>query len=120
MTPSLYERLGKADGIGRLVDDVMAAHLVNPIVKPRFAAIADLDRAKRLAHEFFCVGAGGPESYTGRDMLAAHRGMNISEEEYLAVVDDIMGALAKNDIDAPTRTEVLGILYSLKGTIVRV
>jgi hemoglobin len=120
MNASLYERLGKADGIGRLVDDVMAAHLANPTIKTRFEHIADLDKAKRLAREFFCMGAGGPEAYTGRDMLTAHRGMNISEQEYLAVVDDIMGALTKNQSDSATQHEVLGILYSLKGSIVRV
>lgn len=120
MQPSLYERLGRAEGIHRLVDDVMAAHLSNPVVRPRFEAIADMDKAKRLAREFLCAGAGGPEAYTGRDMLSAHRGMNVSEQEFLAVVDDIMGALIKNAIDDPTRNEVLAILYSLKGAIVRV
>jgi hemoglobin len=28
-------------------------------------------------------------------MLATHKGMNISEQEYLAVMDDILGALKK-------------------------
>jgi hemoglobin len=73
-----------------------------------------------MAREFFCAGAGGPERYTGKDMLAAHKGMNISEQEYLAVMDDIVGALAKNGIDEPTKGEVVAILYSLKGSIIRV
>jgi len=32
MTPSLYQRLGGADGIAELVDDIIAAHLNNPVV----------------------------------------------------------------------------------------
>ena len=120
MSTSLYERLGKAEGIGRLVDDVMAAHLSNPVVKARFENIKDMERAKRMAREFFCAGAGGPEAYSGKDMLAAHRGMNISEQEYLAVTDDIMGALDRNRIDAASKSDVLTILYSLKGSIIRV
>jgi hemoglobin len=120
MTATLYQRLGGADGIARLVDDVMAAHLVNPVVKPRFQNIKDLEHAKRMAREFFGAGAGGPDPYTGKDMLTAHKGMNISEQEYLAVTDDILGAMEKHKFDEETKNDVVAILYSLKGNIIRV
>ncbi|HEY5603755.1 MAG TPA: group 1 truncated hemoglobin [Gammaproteobacteria bacterium] len=120
MTTTIYERLGGANGIARMVDDIMAAHLVNPIVKTRFENIQDLDRAKQLAREFFCAGAGGPETYTGKDMLTAHKGMNISEQEYLAVTDDIVGAMVKQGVSEETRKDVIAILYSLKDQIIRV
>jgi len=117
---SLYERLGQKDGITRIVDDVMTNHLANPVVRTRFESIKDMDHARRMAAEFFCAGCGGPDPYTGRDMLAAHRGMNISEQEYVAVMDDILDALGKNDIDQATRNEVVAVLYSLKNEIIRV
>ena len=117
---SLYERLGQKDGITRIVDDVMANHLSNAVVRTRFANIKDLDHARRMAAEFFCAGCGGPETYTGRDMLATHRGMNISEQEYIAVMDDILDALDKQGIDQSTQNEVVAILYSLKNEIIRV
>lgn len=120
MTTTLYQRLGGADGIARLVDDVIAAHLDNPIVKTRFESIKDMEHAKRMAREFFCAGSGGPEPYTGKDMLAAHKGMNISEQEYLAVTDDIVGAMNKQKLDEGTKNDVIAILYSLKGNIIRV
>ena len=120
MSTTLYERLGSASGIARLVDDVMAAHLVNPIVKTRFESIKDLDRAKKMAREFFCAGSGGPETYTGKDMLAAHKGMNVSEQEYLAVTDDIVGAMEKHGLSEDTKKDVIAILYSLKDSIIRV
>lgn len=120
MSTSLYERLGGPQGISGLVDDVIAAYLENPLVSPRFRNIEDIEHAKKLAREFFAAGSGGPETYTGRDMRTAHQGMNISEQEYLAVMDDIMGALAKHDIDDATQKDVLAILYSLKGDIIRV
>lgn len=120
MSTSLYERLGSANGIAKLVDDIMDAHLVNPVVKTRFENIKDLDFAKKMAREFFCAGSGGPEAYTGKDMLAAHKGMNISEQEYLAVSDDIVGAMAKNALSEDTKKDVIAILYSLKDTIIRV
>ena len=115
----LYERLGGAAGIARLMDDIMAAHLRNPVVGPRFRNIADLDHAKQMACDFFCAGAGGPEKYSGKDMRAAHRGMNINGDEYVAVMDDILCVLGKHDIDEATKKDVLAILYSLKDDIVR-
>lgn len=120
MTTTLYQRLGGSSGISSLVDDVMAAHLANPIVKTRFENIKDMAHAKKMAHEFFCAGAGGPETYTGKDMISAHKGMNISEQEYLAVMDDIVGAMDKNQVSEDAKKDVIAILYSLKGQIIRV
>ena len=56
---SLYDRLGRFDGITRIVDDVMDAHLANPLIRTRFEASQDLDHAKKMAVEFFCAGCGG-------------------------------------------------------------
>ena len=120
MANTLYERLGGADGIAQLVDDAVDAHLANPMVKTRFENTKDIEHAKKMSREFFCAGAGGPETYTGRDMLTAHKGMNISEQEYIAVVDDILGAMEKNKVGENEQKDVLAILYSLKGDIIRV
>lgn len=117
---SLYERLGRNEGISRIVHDAMAAHLSSPLVRARFENVRDLDHARQMALEFFCAGCGGPEAYSGRDMLSTHRGMNINEQEYMAVMDDILGALRKNEVDDATRSEVVGVLYSLKDQIIRV
>lgn len=120
MPASLYERLGGAKGIARIVDHAMANHLRNPLIKARFENSKDLEHAKKMATEFFCVGAGGPETYTGKDMMAAHKGMNISEQEYLAAMDDIVEALSTNKISEDTVKDVIAILYSLKGQVIRV
>ncbi len=119
MSDSLYQRLGGEDGLNAIVTDVIKNHLKNPKVSNRFQDV-DQNRLHQMAFEFFGMGSGGPQKYSGKDMLTAHRSMNISEEEYLAVVDDIMAALESNKITPETRTEVLGILYSLKGDIIRV
>ncbi|TCV90290.1 group I truncated hemoglobin [Sulfurirhabdus autotrophica] len=120
MAVTLYERLGGSDGIAKLVDDAVDAHLNNPLVQTRFANTKDIEHAKMMSREFFCAGAGGPESYTGRDMLTTHKGMNISEQEFIAVVDDILGAMDKNKVGDVEKKDVLAILYSLKGMIIRV
>jgi hemoglobin len=120
VTASLYDRLGGAKGIAQIVDDLVAEHLKNPVIKTRFENIKDLEHAKRMAREFFCAGSGGPEPYTGKDMITAHKGMNISEQEYLAAMDDVITALSKNKIGEDAVKDVIAILYSLKGQIIRV
>ena len=52
MTTTLYQRLGGAEGIARLVDDVVAAHLANPIVKARYENVKDMDHVKRVSRKF--------------------------------------------------------------------
>ena len=71
-----------------------------------------------MAREFFGAGSGGPETDTGKDMMTAHKGMNISEQEYLAVIDDVMEALSKNKVSEDAVKDVLAILYSLKSQII--
>jgi hemoglobin len=120
MTTILFERLGGADGIARLVDDVIDAHLANPLIKTRYEQIKDMAHIKQLSREFFTAGSGGPVAYTGKGMLGAHKGMNVSEQEFLAVMDDVVGAMNKNGIEEDAKKDVIAILYSLKGEIIRV
>ena len=47
-----------------------------------------LAMTKKHLCAFLEAGSGGTAAYTGRDMRAAHRGMNINEAEYLAALDD--------------------------------
>ena len=118
-TATLYDRLGQHKGITNITRTLIDNHMANPLVSIRYAG-SDMTRVEQRVIEFFCAGAGGPESYTGKDMVATHKGMNISEQEFVAVVDDAMAALASNDIDAATHSDVLAILWSLKGEVVRV
>jgi hemoglobin len=118
-TTSLYDRLGRREGITGITRTLIKNHLANPLVNARYRA-SDMSRVEQRAIEFFCAGAGGPEPYTGKDMLATHKGMNISEQEFVAVVDDAMAALDAHGIDPATRSDVLAILWSLKGQVIRV
>jgi len=123
MKKTLYERLGEVKGITQLVDDVVDIHMINPSVSPRFLPLKEkpeqLAVIKQHTVNFFCAGSGGPQSYGGRDMISTHKGMNISEQEFLAVVDDIMEAMDKNSLGEEEKKDVLAILYSLKEQVIR-
>ena len=53
-------------------------------------------------------------------MLATHQGMNISALEFMAVLDDALEALQKNNIDQREQEEVLYVLYSMRADVVLV
>lgn len=117
MADTLYERLGSAEGIRRIAGDLIDNHFANPQTGPRFAQF-DRGALKETAAKFFTAGAGGPNVYEGRDMVAAHRGMNVSNDEFMAVLDDAVAALEKNDVGQREKEEVLFILFSMKGQVV--
>ncbi len=118
MTQSLYERLGGSEGITKIADSVVENHLVNPVISPRFVD-GDKNALKNAAATFFIAGTGGPDVYKGKDMLAAHKGMNISAAEFMAVLDDSLNALEKNNIAQREQEEVLYILYSMRADILK-
>jgi len=123
-TPLLFERLGGTPGINALVDDIVALHMENPAIRVRFRPYLETPNTLAMTKQHLCAfleaGSGGTAQYVGRSMPDAHRGMNISEAEYMAAIDDILTALRKHDIDEQSQKDVLAIAYSLKGDIIRV
>lgn len=121
---SLYERLGGTDGITAIVDEVVEAHMTNPAIKARFLPLKNdpehFAEVKQHLINFFIMGSGGPQMYTGKDMHSAHVGMNISQGEYMSVIDDILTALDKKNVDEQSRKDVLAILFSLKDQMIRI
>lgn len=115
-TSSLYERLGKNAGIARLVEAILDRHIANPRVKNRFAS-HDPAEMKRKATEFMCAGMGGPEKYTGKGVLEVHRHMNINGDEFMAVMDDVMKALADLKIGEREQQEVIAAFMSMRDEI---
>lgn len=114
---TLYERLGRRPGIEAIASDIWDNHIKNPIINNRYAA-SDPATVKRLVTELCCAGFGGPETYSGKDMISAHKGMNINEAEFIAVCDDVLKALDMNQAGQREKDEVLCILYSLKDQVV--
>lgn len=119
MTDTLYERLGGEAGISTLVDRIVDLHLVNPLVSTR-SATTDQERARAVAKAFLAAGSRGPEPDTGKSRPETHRDVNISEQEFVAVVDDVMQAMEELGYALPERDDVLSVAYSLKDDIVRV
>ena len=61
----------------------------------------------------------GPQGYEGRDLRTAHTGMNVNEQELVTAIDDFVAALQNQGVAAPEVNEVVSILYSMKGDVLR-
>ena len=118
MSESLFERLGGAEGVTRIAHDVVQNHWDNPVISRRFANF-DPDKLKKGAADFFVTGTGGPNVYGGKDMIATHKGMNINNDEFVAVLEDALAAMEKNDVGQREKEEVLYIFFSLKNEVIQ-
>jgi len=118
--PSLYKRLGGRDGIALVVDDFIANMVADPRVNARFQGMQPpaVFRLKSNLSDQICDAAGGPCSYLGRDMKTTHQGMNVSEVEWNATVENLTKALDKHGVGAREKSELLGLLGPMKGEIV--
>ncbi len=115
--PPLYERLGGQPAITAVVDDFVANVAADQRIN-RFFANTEPVKFKKLLVEQICAGTGGPCTYTGRSMLDAHKGMNIRDADFAALVEDLVMTLNKFKVPQAEQTELLGILGPMKSQIV--
>jgi hemoglobin len=116
---SLYERLGSKEAISAVVDDFVANVAADARINARFAK-TDIPHLKRMLVDQICQATGGPCTYTGKSMREAHTGMNISEAQFNALVDDLTRSLDKFKVPEREKTELLTALGGMKGDIVGV
>ena len=118
--PTLYKRLGGREGIALVVGDFVTNMANDPRVNARFKDMKPPDVEKLKSHlaDQICDATGGPCSYLGRDMKAAHKGMNISEAEWNATVENLVKALDKNKVGEREQKQLLAALGPMKSDIV--
>jgi hemoglobin len=116
---SLFDRLGGRPGVRALVERVVDNHFENPVVRTRFEH-ANLSKEELVTggHEFFCTGLSGVPTYEGRPLPEVHGGMNISDREFNAVLDDIVAAMESLGIGELEQAEALKILYGMKPDVI--
>jgi hemoglobin len=122
--PSLYERLGGVYAIAAVVDDFIDRVMDDPRLNANPAVNEAHHRVSRagfkyLVTEQVCHATGGPQRYTGRSMFDSHAHLGITEEQWLAFLDDLRQTFDKFGVPAQERAELLAIVGSTKGDIVR-
>jgi hemoglobin len=114
---TLYERLGGKPAISAVVDDFVGNVAADKRINGFFAN-TDVPRLKQLLVEQICAGSGGPCTYSGRDMRAAHSGMNVGDVHFNALVEDLVKTLDKFKVPQREKDELLALLGPMKSDIV--
>ncbi len=113
----LYERLGGQKAIVAVVEDFVGNLAADTRINLRFFNV-DIPKLKTLLVEFVCLATGGPCKYTGQDMETSHAGMELVDEEFVALVEDLQKTLAKFKVPKKETDELLGALGPLQPQIV--
>ena len=114
---SLYDRLGGKPAIEAVVDQFVQNVAADDRINGFFAS-ADIPGLKGKLVDQICQASGGPCTYAGKDMKAAHQGMGIKDEHFNALVEDLVAALDKFNVPEREKNELLGALGPMKGDIV--
>jgi hemoglobin len=116
--PSLYDRLGRRDAIAVVVKDFVEQRVAKDNRINAFFAHAELAGLEAKLIDQICQVTGGPCTYTGKDMKAAHAGMSIKESDFTALVEDLRASLDHLQVPAAEQQELIGKLAPMHDAIV--
>ena len=114
---SLYQRLGGRAAISAVVDDAIGNISVDPRINKYFLHANATGLSNNLV-DLICERTDGPCVYRGLDMSASHEGMNIRNDEFDALVEDLFKSLARFKVPEREQAEVKAILERMRNAIV--
>lgn len=113
----LFDRLGGMPAIRAVVDAFVGRVVADSRINSFFRGV-DADDFKTKLSDQICQATGGPCTYRGRSMREAHRGMNLTNAHFDALVEDLVGALNQFNVPARERDELLSALGGMRREIV--
>ncbi|SOD70856.1 hemoglobin [Jatrophihabitans sp. GAS493] len=114
---SIYDSIGGAPAVQATVDEFYRRVLADPTLAPIFAD-SDIQRLKAHQRSFIAAAVGGPEIFAGRDLGAAHAGLEISDADFDAVVAHLVDTLTSLGVSDSAIGEIGAKLLPLRSTIV--
>ncbi len=122
---SLYARIGGLNGMARAVD-AMVNHvlsdtviLANKQLQMR-AKPENVPGLKVQITNLMSSMTGGLETYGGRSMKEAHRGMGVTEAQWNAFMEECGNGLDEAKVAAREKQDILALFASMKHDIVEV
>ena len=132
--PTLYDRLGKTEGVARIVDGLIAnvgaeAATSNSVLlrshtdllastQPGSTDPGRLQRLRNNVVDQLGEAAGGPLTYKGKNMLVAHTNMQITAKEFSVWRDQLEASMNSNGVSATDKAAVYAIVDKMHGDVV--
>lgn len=114
---ALFRALGGEAGIAHVVDASLA-EIHGDLRINFFFEKTDMADLRRLLIEQICAATGGPCTYTGRSMEEAHSGLNITDADFDAFVEDLVRAMNSLKVPADLQKQLLGVLGPMRPQVV--
>lgn len=114
---SVYEQIGGSAPVQAAVDLFYEKVTADGRLAPWFEGV-DMRRLKAHQRAFIGAALGGPDTYRGRDMGAAHAGLGITPDAFGAVVGHLVAALEELGVDGGTVGVIVETLAPLEAQIV--
>ncbi len=114
---ALFNRVGGREGIHEMVADTVRRHQINEAIKHTLDGV-DPDLLIERVTDFLVLGTGGEGEYHGRDMVAAHSHLNLSNADFLAAGSDLGAAMTAAGWGENEKQELLCAFVSLRPQVV--
>jgi hemoglobin len=114
---SLYERLGGYDKIHALTKEIVRLHAENEDFRLMMTYVDHDHLAKQVA-DFASAGTGGDATYVGRDMVEAHKHMQMTQADFLSAGGDVIQAMKNKGYGQNEIDEFVCILVSMKDMVI--
>ena len=112
-----YRELGGTEGITKVVDAFFRRLNGDARINTLFRNV-DHNDLRRLVIEQLCEATGGPCKYTGRSMEEAHSGLNLTNADFDAFVQDLKAAMTELKVGNLSQQKLIGLLAPMRPQIV--
>jgi hemoglobin len=113
----MAKAFGGQTGIRKIVDRLVALSESDPRISDVFKS-HDMVRLRRTLFEQFCYLLNAGCTYTGRDMIAAHKDLGITRADLNALVERLQQAMHEGKVPFPAQNRLLSKLAPMDRDIV--
>ncbi len=114
----LYERLGGREAIQAVAAAIIELHFTEAVTRPLTRGV-DQEKLVTLVTDWLCQAAGGPQTYTGRDMVSAHAHLGMTDVHFMAAGEQIIRSLRKFNVPEPEIQEVMCAIIAHHDDVIR-
>jgi hemoglobin len=116
---SIYDSIGGAAAVDAAVDIFYGKVLADDRIKHFFDTV-DMDGMRSKQKSFLTMAFGGPNEYTGKDMRAAHAGMDLTEDHFNAVAENLVGTLEELEVPQDYIDQIVAVCLTVKDDVLNV
>lgn len=113
---SIYEKIGGETAVDAAVDIFYKKVISDDRISHFFDSV-DMPRQIQKQKSFLTMVFVGPNNYTGKNMREAHKHMDLTEEHFGAVAENLVNTLKELEVPQDIIDEIVNIALSVKDDI---